>query len=531
MATSGTLNVVCHGSIVFVVGNDGAIELLLPKIDPKWDHRYEAGSWTGDRLMSLQIGEEYQLAGVEAGDGKQRFDPKVNIIIEGPLRPMDVKELRRFRLPPPRRIYSANLIPMSTADTFENAADPHVAGMQQLATLSVLSYDCEDLSAARLLTDGGHDFKWLPEIVMDGVSDAVNLHIFAEPWTFRPLEIGSAYPDAPLPFNVLLDCVGGDPGLTMLPPGNDGWALFADINPGAPIAGLPEPEKLALSEHSQIVRYGLSYNKVHPYDCGQVVVQKSGAVVQPEHPKANGFAPLQNRKPKVLAHPRVAVIYWGTPDIDTQVDATVRQLLGLDFIQSALAEYGVDQPQYVDSAANPQGSKTEMEDSERVLTTPERSPIAGGLNDLILAGKVPDPRQDPNLLYLVVAAPGANSKIPGISGGHNYFYLEIPGGDQGCERVPVRYAWALRNPVYGSTLTSLDNLTWTLSHELLEACTDPEPPNGYVFEGAEICDIAAGLHGTVDGIEVTGYFSYKDGVYKTPGAKPRLEPLADSALA
>jgi hypothetical protein len=173
MATSGTLNVVCHGSIVFVVGSDGGIELLLPRMDSKWDHRYEAGSWTGDRLMSLKIGEEYQLAGVETGNGKQRFDPKVNICIPGPLPKLDVKELRRFRLPPPARIHSANFIPISTAETFENGVDSHVAGMQELATLNVLSYDCEDLSAAKLLTDAGHDFKWLPEIVSHGATEAV----------------------------------------------------------------------------------------------------------------------------------------------------------------------------------------------------------------------------------------------------------------------------------------------------------------------------------------------------------------------
>jgi hypothetical protein len=269
-------------------------------------------------------------------------------------------------------------------------------------------------------------------------------------------------------------------------------------------------------------------NQVHPFDCSPLVVQApvtgkasvaEGALAIPQ---GRGFAPLQNEAPAVLANPHAVVIYWGAPDIDSRVDAKVRQLLALDFIKSTLLEYGVNPPKYLESVANPNGSKTEMVDSERVLTTPERSPIARGLNDLILAGKVPDPRQDPDLLYLIVAAPGAKSKTPGISGGHNYFYLEIPGGDQGRERVPVRYAWALQNAVKGSALTPMENLTWTLSHELLEACTDPEPPTGYVFEGAEICDIAAGLHGTVDGIEVTGYFSYRDGIYKTPGVRQSM---------
>jgi hypothetical protein len=391
--------------------------------------------------------------------------------------------------------------------------------MQRLSTLSVLAYDCEDLSAARLLANAGNDFRWLPEVVSDGTSRAINLHIFAEPWTFRPLETGMESPTAPLPFNVLLSSVGGDRGLTMLPPGNSGGSLFGDIDPGAPIPGLPEPEKLALCDHSQMVRYGMLHNHVHPFDCGQLIVQSTGAITVHPPPSKHAFAILQNKNPKVLADPHGVVIYWGSPAIDPQVDTRVKRLLELDFIKRALREYDVNPPHFAGSAANPDGSKIEMEDSQRVLTTPERSAIAGGLNDLILAGKVPDPRQDPNLLYLIVAAPGARSATTGIRGGHNYFYLEIPGANPGGVRVPVRYAWALQNEIKGVDLTALDNLTWTLSHELLEACTDPEPPSGYVFEGAEICDIAAGLHGKVDGIEVAGYFSHKEGAYKTPGCQ------------
>src|ERR1039457_3804254 len=92
MATSGTLTVVCHGSIVFVVGSDGGIELVIPRIDSEWGHSFGAGTWDGYRLTCLNAGEDYELAGVDAVDGEQRFDPNVNIIIEGPLPPLDAKE-------------------------------------------------------------------------------------------------------------------------------------------------------------------------------------------------------------------------------------------------------------------------------------------------------------------------------------------------------------------------------------------------------------------------------------------------------
>jgi hypothetical protein len=89
----------------------------------------------------------------------------------------------------------------------------------------------------------------------------------------------------------------------------------------------------------------------------------------------------------------------------------------------------------------------------------------------------------------------------------------------------VHYAWALQSQTGGNGLTPLDNLTWTISHELLEACTDPEPPSGYVFQGPEICDIAAGLHGTEQGIVLTSYYSYRDRAFKTPpGSQAPLAP-------
>ena len=519
MPTSGTLNVVCHGTIAFLVGDHGEIDLLMPCIEREWDHHYLAGTWTGDRLKSLEAGEQYELTGPKPGDGKQCFDENVYICIEGPLPALEAKEFRRVSLPPPKQIYSANYIPVSAAETFENPSDRRISGVKKLATLTVLSYDCDDLSAARLTAGAGHSFRWLPEIVSDGASQSVNLHVFAEPWTFRPLEGGKYFPKAPLPFNTLLKNVGGDHGLNMLPPDASSGALFADIDPGAPIPGLPETEKLALCNHSDMLHHGMMHNHDHPYNCGSIVVMLP-CKKPPEPPvHRKGFAILQNMKPQVLTNPYVAVVYWGVQSVDRQVDAAVQQMLKLDFVKSALKEYGVNPPQYLESIANPAGSRTVIADTERVLTTPERSAIAGGLNDLILAGKVPDPRRDPNLLYLIVAAPGAKSETVGVRGSHNYFYLEVPGGSLEGARAPVHYAWALQNEIKGSGLTALNNLTWTLSHELLEACTDPEPPNGYVFEGAEICDIASGQHGTLDGIVVSGYFSYKDGEYKTPGVQ------------
>jgi hypothetical protein len=338
---------------------------------------------------------------------------------------------------------------------------------------------------------------------------SVNLHIFAEPWTFHPLAT-KPFPDAvTIPFNALTHCLGAD-DVRMKPPGKSGGSFATAIDPGSPIAGLPEPEKLTLSQRTAYKRAGALATR--PYNCGGVVCQVT--VTKQVHlaqPPLRAFALPRNNNPTVLASPRVAVVYWGAEAADPRVGDKIRQILNLAFIRGALAEYGVGAPEFAGSFAYPEGNRQRISDAHTAPATVTDSDISHGLAGLIAAGKAPAPH-DPNLVFLIVAAPEASSDTPGVRGGHNYFYLD---GDAG--RVPVHYGWALwGQPDSADSLALIDQLTWTLSHELLEACTDPEPPNGWLFEGPEICDVAAGLHGKVDGIVVTGYFSHRDGRFKLP---------------
>jgi hypothetical protein len=482
----------------------------MPKVDSVWDHRYEAGTWADERLEALEPGGEYELRGVEHGDGKKCFDPTVYICFDdADPSPPAAEGTRRILLPPPKSIRSGNFIPISPLETFENPDGPGLAAIKRLATLTVLGYDCKDLNSARLMA-GRHrqEFHWVPRVVTNGEMQAVNLHVFAEPYTFRPLAKEKTFPVETAPFNVLVDSLGAC-FLKMKPPGASGGSFFADIDPGAPIPGLPEPEKLSLSQHAMFERYGTLHRFNRPINCGGVTKQKPCKNPTAPEPAGKAFALLRNKEPKVLADPHVVVVHWGSTTADAETDKKVTQLLNLPFIQGALAEYGVNPPRLLATIANPEGSPKKIEDAHRSPATLGDSALARGLRELIHAGKAPDPRQDTNLLFLIVAAPEAVSDTSGVRGSHNFFYLD----PDDCQ-TPVRYAWALQT---GSTdLSPLDNLTWTLSHEFLEACTDPEPPTGWVFEGPEVCDIAAGLRGTVDGIVVTGYYSYKDGGFKKP---------------
>jgi len=511
MATSGTLNVVCHGTIAFMVQDDGSIELLIPEVDRVWDHVYQGGTWA-----------------VQNGDGRQRFDTSTMVCV-GNATPL-AGFRRKLVLPPPKRISGANYVPVSPEETFVNPDDPRVASIRRMNLLNVLSYDCPDLDAVSLRAQTGNGLQLSTRIVTDGSVNAVNLHIFAEPSTFVPLEKAKPAPAQETPFNALIANLQGAENLAMKPPTAGGFSA-ADIDPGPPISGLPEPEKLALSQHAKYRRYGLLHHVDHPFNCGGVggsavgsgtsggsdaalpaaaALSLSAELPAPPAP----FAILRNSAPRVLKQPRVVVVYWGSGVIDPQLDATIQKMLGLDFIKSALAEYGVAAPQYVSSVANPVGSKTHVQDAQESPATTQGSAIAAGLSGMILAGKIDGQRKDSSLLYLVVGAPGAVSETAGVSGSHNYFYYPDA---VASERVPVHYAWALQGQPPGPA--SLDKLTLVLSHELLEACTDPEPPYGYVFEGPEICDVAAGMQGREDGILVSGYYSYRGHAFKTPSAQ------------
>ncbi len=329
MATSGTLNVVCHGTIVSIVNQDGSIDLWMPKVDSKWDHRWQAGTWAGNGLDSLQPGAEYNLTGLKSGDGLQRFNPAVNVCVDsaGPA-VSDPQDFRHVHLPPPKSISSVNIVPISPADTFDNPDDPRVKDLRQVALLNVLSYDCDNLESVRLLAGGDSEpFSWIPHVVTNGTAQAVNLHVFAEPWTFK------APPGVTAPFNVLVNTVAAAKGLTMKP-APKGESSFTDIDPGGPIPGLPEPEKLALSQHAHFQRAGVLHNEDHPINCGGLIGQSgpAGAAVGSAlaaRTAAKAFAFLRNPAPKVIADPHVFVIHWGSKHPDPQVDDKVKQTLKL----------------------------------------------------------------------------------------------------------------------------------------------------------------------------------------------------------
>lgn len=91
-----------------------------------------------------------------------------------------------------------------------------------------------------------------------------------------------------------------------------------------------------------------------------------------------------------------------------------------------------------------------------------------------------------------------------------------PAGKRGFFRmdgVSVRFAWVMND----GTLNSLDSVPKVFSHELVEACSDPEPvvgldafvipENGRLEEIGDVCNNMIGI---LNGVTMQKYYSQKD---------------------
>jgi len=115
---------------------------------------------------------------------------------------------------------------------------------------------------------------------------------------------------------------------------------------------------------------------------------------------------------------------------------------------------------------------------------------------------------------MIIVPPGVGFSEAGVCGTHGY---------PGDYDFPADYdvAWG------GFVLNdgNLDTITVSLSHELVEACTDPED-DGWTIKGrsspsAEICDICEKTTGRVNGVLVQGYWSVQHNACIIPLAPPQ----------
>jgi hypothetical protein len=215
---------------------------------------------------------------------------------------------------------------------------------------------------------------------------------------------------------------------------------------------------------------------------------------------------------KVLRAVQLFPIYWGStwtavrapnPTAD-QITTAARTLLTGSYL-TGLAQYrgighGFLRGSAVITTSDPPGRFTE----EQVRTF---------LSSQLDAGTVPQPDPDNQTVYVVIMPTGTISADSGFDGEHNYYTHH---GRR------IHYAWTAKSG-------SLDSATRILSHEIVEAATDPDGTGFRGIAGAcdqdAWCEIADACTGTavVDGITVWPYWSNQTGgcvatTMPTPGS-------------
>ena len=206
----------------------------------------------------------------------------------------------------------------------------------------------------------------------------------------------------------------------------------------------------------------------------------------------------------VLSRELLYLIYWGsawtylstTPTAD-QVTSAARTMLASSYL-TGLAQYrgvgrGEVRTSTVLASSEPPDGFTDDD-------------VARFVRDQIAAGTIAGPDADNQTVYGVVMPPGV--KPDHAEGEHNTF--------RGHGQT-IHYAWF-------ANVGSLHALTGIMSHEIVEAATDPEG-NGFIGvdgtcsqEGwCEIADVCSSA-GVVDGVAVRSYWSDEAGKCIIPAA-------------
>jgi hypothetical protein len=203
----------------------------------------------------------------------------------------------------------------------------------------------------------------------------------------------------------------------------------------------------------------------------------------------------------MLRHELLYLIYPGnawtqpgtTPTAD-QVTSAVRTMLASPYM-TGLAQYrGVGRGEL-------RGS-TVLASSEPPSGFKDRE-VGQFVCDQISAGTIPGPDADDQTLYGVVMPPDVKPDDDNNwDGEHNWIR---------CHGHRIHYAWFVNHG-------KLDELTGVMSHEIVEAATDPQ---GTAFLGVdgtctqkdwcEIADICPATGVYVDGVTVQSYWSDEDG--------------------
>lgn len=263
--------------------------------------------------------------------------------------------------------------------------------------------------------------------------------------------------------------------------------------------------------------------------CGTIVVEEGGGVhanildsgtivelLSPLSPAAAGGASkfVDNNGP-VIQVLQLFLVYWGSawtaspPPSPTpaKITAACNTILASSYM-TGLAQYrgigrGFLRGSAVITSSNPPAGFTDGQ-------------VSTFIDGQITAGTIPGPDIDNQTLYCVVMPNGVNASNSGFIGEHTYY-------TRSGQRI--RFAWITNNG-------TLDYVTRIVSHEVVEAATDPEGSGflgvaGTCSQGGwcEIGDVCSSTS-VLDGVTVQSFWSDQAGKCAVPAWPNRVYPRA-----
>ena len=218
----------------------------------------------------------------------------------------------------------------------------------------------------------------------------------------------------------------------------------------------------------------------------------------------------------VLAEAHVRLVFWGTAwgrapaPTSQQVTAGVARLLASPYL-SALGEYrGAGSASLASSVAVGHDPPNPFTDRD----------VAALLYSELVAGRLPEPDDDPLSVFCVILPRGVESAQLNVLGEHSFFqYYDLRGLDlpAGVDQANVRFIWVTNDG-------TLDYVTAVFSHALVEACSDPVGTALRIDSDACLqgswCELADPCHtlGRVDGVLAQSYWSARQQACVLPAA-------------
>ncbi len=219
---------------------------------------------------------------------------------------------------------------------------------------------------------------------------------------------------------------------------------------------------------------------------------------------------------KVLTQAELQLMFWGSswdggrtsgPSVQ-QISDAAKSILDSSYM-SALAQYRGIQ-------AGSLAAPVSITDSDPPAVFQDHD-VADFIKQQIGKKRVPDPDANDQLLYCVIMPPGVRGADANVLGEHSYFLYFGYEPPFDVDVNLAHFAWVTNDG-------TLDGVTTILSHELVEACTDPQGSGFKATSGpcpeSGWCEIGDVCYDTAvaNGVTVQAYRSEKDSSCVIPGS-------------